>query len=64
MQNHTQFRTFSFMLDSDKNVVVRTKAQGTDKVWMNPVVLLPVDKEVPPVALHAADYRVCVPINM
>jgi len=56
--DHTNFRTFSFMLDSAGNVVLRTKAQGTDDRWMDPVVLLPCDREVPPLDLFASDFRV------
>jgi len=58
LQQVSKKRIFSFMCDSNGDVVLRTKAHGTDTLWSEAIVLLSSDAELPEVELNVAKYKV------
>jgi hypothetical protein len=61
LQQVSSKRIFSFMCDSNGDVVLRTKVNGTDAIWSEPIVLLPANLDIAEVQLNVAKYNVSHP---
>jgi hypothetical protein len=60
MTEQSSFRVFSFMMDCNDNVVLRTKSQATDTLWSAAVTVCPSEMVLPNVALFTSDFKVSV----